>query len=122
MSSLVSTRTRAVVTAAVVLAVMEVLSSISIAVESYADAEPLFAVLFAGLFLVAALLVWRGHLTSAGALLGVLCLFEIVSSPTWTRHNGYDVVSDVVAVALSVAGLVAAVWALVPTRRTSVSA
>ncbi|MDQ1615123.1 MAG: hypothetical protein QOJ60_1062 [Actinomycetota bacterium] len=122
MSSLFSTRPRAVITAAVVLAVMEVLSSISIAVESYADAEPLFAVLFAGLFLVAALLARRGHLTSAAALLAVLCLFEIVSAPTWTRHNAYDAVSDVVAVALSVGGLVVAVRSLVPPRRTSVSA
>jgi hypothetical protein len=122
MSSLLSTRPRAVITAAVVLAVMEVLSSISIAVESYADAEPLFAVLFAGLFLVAALLAWRGHLTTAAVLLAVLCLFEIVSSPTWTRHNAYDAVSDVVAAALSVGGLVVSVRALVPARRTSVSA
>lgn len=111
----------AVMVAALVLCAMEAVSAVSIAIESYADAQPMFAVLFSALFAGAALLARFRRLAIGAALLSLLCIFEIVSAPSWVRHNLYDDVSQVVGVALSLAGLAVAAWALLTRRSRTAS-
>lgn len=90
-------------TLTVVMAIGEFASSIIIAVENYADAQPEFAVAFGVLFLVAAWLQRRGQLSVGAGLAGVLCLFEMVSYPSWPKPTAFDWVGDTIYVLLALA-------------------
>lgn len=105
--------------AALAMCAVEAISAVSIAIESYADAQPLFAVLFSALFACAALLVRARRVSLGAGLLAALCAFELVSAPSWVRHNMYDDVSQLVGVVLAAAGLLVAGWALVSVRTRS---
>lgn len=86
--------------------------------ENYPDSQPLFAVLFAALFLIGAALLRAGRVGVGAAWVGLLCLFELVTFPTWTRHGVLDWTYQCGYAALALAGLVTAVVVFVH-RQTS---
>ena len=100
------------------LSLGEIGSAVVIWKENYPDAQPLFAVVFAALFLVAALLVRSGRVGGA-ILVGALCVFELISFPSWTRHSAFDWASQSVYAALALAGLLTAIAVLVSGQRSS---
>ena len=73
-----------------VLVVGELISAVIIAAEHYHDAQPVFAVVFAVLFGIGFWLLRSGRVGLGNVVVGVLCLFEIVSFPGWQRHNALD--------------------------------
>jgi hypothetical protein len=116
------TRTVTVLTAiAVALGVAELGSSVIIWREAYPDSLPAAAVVFAALFLTGAWLLRSSRVVAGTVLVGVLCLFELVSFPGWTRHGALDWVYQIGCAALSLAGLAFAVAVLVNRRARSVT-
>jgi hypothetical protein len=103
-----------------VLSLGEIGSAVVIWKENYPDAQPLFAVVFAALFLAAAFLVRRGWVGGA-ILVGVLCVFELISFPSWTRHSAFDWASQSVYAAVVLAGLLTAIAVLVRRQRSLVT-
>ncbi|MDX6309082.1 MAG: hypothetical protein QOI06_2128 [Nocardioidaceae bacterium] len=104
---------KALAALALVLGIGEFASSIVIWRENYADSVPAFAVLFGVLFLLAAWLVYKAYVIAGAAFVGALCLFEVASFPSWTKHGVLDwsiaivfVVVCVVEIGLAVAALV----------------
>ena len=106
---------------AVALGVMECGSAFVIWIEDYADAQPLFAVAFAALFLTGAALVRSGRSLAGAVLVGALCVFELVSFPGWERKNAFDWITQPAGAALALAGLIAAIATLVARQRARVS-
>lgn len=103
---------------AAVLAVGEFVSAIVITVEHYPDSQPAWAVVFGMLFLIVALLL-RSRRTVPGTLMAlVLCLFEVVEYPAWTRHNTFDWVSQTIFAILALTGLAVAIALLVTRWRS----
>jgi hypothetical protein len=102
----------------VAMAIGEFLSAVVIAVENYAGSVPAFAVLFGVLFSGAAWLLYRGHIVAGAALATFLCLFELVSFPSWQKHNSYDWVSDSLYALLAAVTLGFAITVLVTRRRS----
>lgn len=107
---------------ALALGVMECGSALVIWIEDYADAQPLFAVAFAALFLTAAFLVRSGRSLAGAVLVGALCVFELVSFPGWERKNVFDWISQPAGAALALAGLIAAIATLVARQRARAAA
>lgn len=98
---------------AIVLGIGEFASSIVIWRENYPGSVPEFAVLFGILFMLAAWLVYNAHVVAGAAFVGVLCLFEVASFPSWTKHGAFDWSTDIVFVIVSVIELALAVAAIV---------
>jgi len=115
-----NTRTLAILAGALSLA--EIGSAIIIWRENYPDAQPWFAVVFAALFVIGAALVRRARVAVGATLIGMLCLFELVTFPTWTRHGALDWVYQFGCAALALAGLVTTIAVIVNRQRSSVSA
>jgi hypothetical protein len=92
-----------------VLALGEFGSAIMIWLEKYPDSVPAFAVLFGVLFLVGTWLLRSGRVASGTMFVGLLCLFEVVSFPGWTRHNALDWIYQVTFAVAALAGLIAAI-------------
>ena len=92
-----------------VLALGEVGSAVIIRLEKYPDSMPLGAVAFAVLFLVGAWLLRSRRVTAGSVLVGLLCLFEVVSFSGWTRHNALDWIYQTSLAVVSLAGLVVAI-------------
>jgi peptidoglycan/LPS O-acetylase OafA/YrhL len=99
------------------LGVGELVSAVIIWKENYADAEPAFAVLFAVIFGGCAALLRLRKVVAGTVLATVLCLFEVVSFPSWTRHNALDWVYQATFAAIATAGLVTSVAVMVGRRR-----
>jgi hypothetical protein len=113
------TRIRNILTAlAVFLGFGEFASAVIIKVEAYPDSFPAAAVVFGCLFLVGARLLRGSRVTAGTVLVGVLCLFEVVSFPGWTRHNALDWTTQIGFAVVSLAGLVTAIAVLVSSRRS----
>jgi hypothetical protein len=110
--------TTALTALAALLCVGEFGSSIVIWHENYPDSQPAFAVVFALLFLLGVWLLRRARVTAGTVLVGVLCLFEVVSISGWTRHNAFDWVNQIAFAVVSLVALGVAV-ALVVVRRRS---
>jgi hypothetical protein len=101
-----------------VLAVGEFVSAVIIAVESYRDSFAAGAVIFGILFLVGTWLLRTGKVTAGAVLVGVLCLFEVVSFPSFQRHNALDWVYQSVYAVVALIALGTAVALLVTRRRS----
>jgi hypothetical protein len=113
------TRIRNILTAlAVLLGLGEFASAVIIKVEAYPDSFPAAAVAFGCLFLVGAWLLRGSRVTAGTVMVGILCLFEVVSFPGWTRHNALDWSTQIGFVVVSLAGLVTAIAVLVSSRRS----
>jgi hypothetical protein len=95
-----------------VLALAEVGSAVIIWLEKYPDSMPLGAVVFAGLFLVGAWLLRSRRVTAGSVLVGLLCLFEVVSFSGWTRHSALDWIYQTSLAVVSLAGLIVAIAVL----------
>jgi hypothetical protein len=109
-------------TLTLVMAIGEFVSSVVIAVENYADAQPEFAVAFGVLFLVALWLLRSGRVTAGGSLAGLLCVFEVVSYPGWPKPTTFDWVGDTIYVLVALTTLVTAIAMFVSRRRIRASA
>lgn len=105
-----------------VMAIGEFASSVIIAVENYADAQPEFAVAFGVLFTVAWWLLRSGRVTAGGTLAGALCLFELVSFPGWPKPTTFDWVGDSVYALIALATLAMVIAVFVARRRVRMSA
>jgi len=106
---------------ALLMAIGECISAVAITIENYKDSVPEFAVLFAALFFTGVWLLRKGRVVAGASLVGFLALFEIVTFPSWQKHNAFDWGFDVVYAVLAAATLVFAVRALVSQRRRPVS-
>ena len=104
------------------LSLGEIGSAIMIWQENYPDAQPLFAVVFSALFLTGAALVHRARVATGACLIGVLCLFELVTFPGWTRRGALDWAYQCGYATLALAGLVTTIAVIVNRQRSSVSA
>ena len=94
------------------LAVGEFGSAVIIWLENYPGSFWPAAIVFGGLFLLAAWLLRSGRVTAGAALAGLLCLFEVVSFAGWTRHNALDWAYQATFAPLSAAGLIAVIAVL----------
>jgi hypothetical protein len=81
-----------------------------------------FVVAFGVFFLVAAWLL-RGRRVTAGAVFaGVLCLFVVLSYPSWYKHSALNWTYDTAFALVSLAGLIGAVTVLAARLRRRVAA
>jgi len=95
-----------------ILAVGEFGSSIMIWQENYPGSLPMAAVVFGVFFLIAAWLLRSGRVTAGAIFAGLLCLFEVVAVPGFTRHNVWDWITQIAFGLVSLAGLIAAIMVL----------
>jgi hypothetical protein len=109
-------------TLTLVMAIGEFASSVIIAVENYADAQPGFAIAFGALFLVAWWLLRSGRVTVGAGLAGALCLFELVSYPGWPKPTAFDWIGDSVYALIALATLATVISVFVTRRRIRTSA
>jgi len=99
-------------TLAGVLAVGEFGSSIIIWQENRPGSLPLAAAVFGVFFLIATWLLRTGRVRAGAIFAGVLCLFEVVSFPSWQKHGALDWTTDIAFALVSLAGLIAAITVL----------
>ena len=99
-------------TIAGVLALGEFGSAVMIWLEKYPGSLPWGAVVFGVFFLLATWLLRSGRVTAGAIFAGILCLFEVVSFPGWTRHSALDWVYQSAFALASLAGLIGAIAVL----------
>jgi hypothetical protein len=80
--------------------------------ENYPGSLPLAAVVFGVFFLIAAWLLRSGRVTAGAIVVGVLCLFEVVSYPGWQKHGALDWTYDTAVGVVALAGLTGAITVL----------
>jgi hypothetical protein len=105
-----------------VLAVGEFGSSVMIWKENYPGSLPLAAVVFGVFFLIAVWLLRSGRVTAGAIFTGLLCLFEVISYPTWQKHGALDWTYDTAYAVVSLAGLIAAILVLAARLRRRAAA
>ena len=81
-----------------------------------------FAVAFGTFFLIAAWLVRSGRIVAGAVLAGLLCLFEILSYPSWYKHGTLSWTYDTAFALVSLAGLIGAITVLAGRLRRRVAA
>ena len=69
-------------------------------------------VAFGVFFLIAAWLLHRGRITAGAIFAGLLCLFEIVTFPSWYKHGALDWTYDAVFILAVLAGLIGVIAVL----------
>ena len=109
-------------TLAGVLAVGEFGSSIIIWQENRPGSLPLAAVVFGVFFLIATWLLRSGRVMTGAIFTGILCLFEVISFPSWQKHGALDWTTDTVFALVSLAGLLAAIIVLAARLRRRATA
>jgi len=77
------------------------------AIDAFFVDEPVGALVFAALFVGAALWAWRRPIGGVVAV-GVLCLLELAGLPFYARDTAADWIVQVLATALAAIGVVAA--------------
>jgi hypothetical protein len=110
---------RTLATLAGVLGVGKLANAVIIWRENYPDAQPWFAVVFAGLFFIGMALARAGRIAGGATLVGLLCVAELVGFPGWTRHNTLDWIFQVSDAAVTLAALVTAIAVFVSRQRRS---
>jgi hypothetical protein len=103
---------------AAVMAVGEVISSIVIWREAYPDSQPLFALAFAALYALAAGLLRARRVVAGAVLTGLLCLFEVATSPTWQRFTALDWITQILFGGIALIGVFLAATVLVTRLRS----
>ena len=81
-----------------------------------------FAVAFGVFFLIAAWLLRSGRITAGAVFAGILCLFEVLSYPSWYKHGALDWTYDTAFALVSLAGLIGAITVLAGRLRRRVAA
>jgi len=84
-------------------------SAVMIWRENYPGSLPLAAVVFGVFFLIATWLLRSGRVRAGAIFTGILCLFEVISFPSWQKHGALDWTTDTVFALVSLAGLIAAI-------------
>jgi hypothetical protein len=81
-----------------------------------------FGAAFGVFFLVAAWLLRSGRITAGAVFAGILCLFEILSYPSWYKHSALNWTYDTAVALVSLAGLIAVITVLAGRLRRRVAA
>ncbi len=81
-----------------------------------------FGVAFGVFFLIVAWLLRRGRITAGAVFVGILCLFEILSYPSWYKHSALTWTYDTVFAVVALAGLIGAITVLAGRLRHRVAA
>lgn len=71
-----------------------------------------FGVAFGVFFLIAAWLLRRGRIAAGAIFAGILCLFEILSYPSWYKHSVLNWTYDTVFAVVALVGLIGAITVL----------
>ena len=71
-----------------------------------------FGVAFGVFFLVVAWLLRSGRITAGAVFAGILCLFEILSYPSWYKHSALNWTYDTAFAVVALAGLIGAIVVL----------
>jgi hypothetical protein len=104
------------------LAVGEFGSSMIIWRENYPGSLPLAAVVFGVFFLIATWLLRSGRVMAGAIFTGLLCVFEVISFPSWQKHGALDWTTDTAFAVVSLAGLIAAIIVLAARLRRGAAA
>ena len=99
-------------TIAGVLALGEFGSAVMIWLEKYPGSLPWAAVVFGVFFVLGTWLLRSGRVTAGTIFVGILCLFEVLSFSSWTRHSVLDWVYQTTFAVASLAGLIGAIAVL----------
>jgi hypothetical protein len=81
-----------------------------------------FGAAFGVFFLVATWLLRGRRITGGAVFAGVLCLFEVLSYPSWYKHSALNWTYDTAFALVSLAGLIGAVTVLAGRLRRRVAA
>jgi hypothetical protein len=81
-----------------------------------------FAVLFAGLFVLATWLLRSGRVTGGAIFAGILCLFEVIEYPSWHKRGAVQWTYQTIYAVLALAGLMAVIVVLAERRRRRAAA
>jgi len=71
-----------------------------------------FAVAFGVFFLIAGLLLRSGRVTAGAIFAGILCLFEILTYPSWYKRGTLNWTYDTAFILVALAGLVGVIMVL----------
>jgi hypothetical protein len=103
------------------LCVAELFSFVQLTVQGGPDNVPAYALVFAALFALGALLIrWR-RVVVGTIVVAVPAAFEVVTYPRWAKHGTFDWVFDTTIAVVSLAGVCLALAVLV-TRRSLIRA
>jgi hypothetical protein len=105
-----------------ILALGEFGDSIMIWKENYPGSLPMAAVVFGVFFVMAAWLLRSGRVAAGAIFAGLLCLFEVVAVPGFTRHHVWDWITQITFGLVSLAGLIAAIVVLAARLRRRAAA
>jgi hypothetical protein len=81
-----------------------------------------FAAAFGVFFSIAAWLLRSGRVVAGAVFAGVLCLVEILSYPSWSKHGVLDWTYDTAFALVSLAGLIGVIAVLAGRLRRRVAA
>jgi len=81
-----------------------------------------FAAAFGAFFLIAAWLLRSGRIAAGAVFAGILCLFEILSYPSWYKHSALNWTYDTAFALVSLAGLIGVITVLAGRLRRRVAA
>lgn len=71
-----------------------------------------FAAAFGVFFVIAGWLLRSGRVAVGAVFAGILCLFEVVSYPSWYKHGALDWTYNTAFALLSLAGLIGVIMVL----------
>ena len=81
-----------------------------------------FAVAFGVFFVIAAWLLRSGRIVAGAVFAGILCLFEILSYPSWYKHGALSWTYDTAFALVALAGLIGVITVLAGRLRRRVAA
>lgn len=81
-----------------------------------------FVAVFGAFFLVAAWLLRSGRVAAGATVTGILCLFEILHYPSWSKHGALDWIYDTAIAVVALAGLISVIAVLAARLRRRVAA
>jgi hypothetical protein len=81
-----------------------------------------FAVAFGVFFVIAAWLLRSGRIAAGAVFAGILCLFEVLSYPSWYKHGALNWTYDTAFALVALAGLIGVITVLAGRLRRRVAA
>ena len=107
----------AVVGIGAALCLAELFSFVQLTVRGGPDNVPAFALVFAVLFALGALLIRWGRVVVGTIVVAVPAAFEVLTYPRWAKHGTFDWVFDTAVAVVSLVGVGLAVAVLVTRAR-----